>query len=299
MKPTNSTLNALLASRQFYKVDLYTLTLIDGTISRYCAGDLDITVGGNVYSAGGQTGPYFDIDGGNGGRIHLTTGLEADTFQVDVIFGSATLLGLPFLVACRYGVLDGATLRRDVAIMPTYGDVSAGLVFMFLGRITEIDILDQTVSLNLNSYKELLNQQLPRNLFSPGCMNTLFDASCTILQTAYQTAAVIGAGSTKSLLLLSGPAQVANYFTLGKVIFASGLCNGEARSIKNWAPGSGGTLGTAAIWPPLPVAPLAGDTLNIYPGCNKSPTDVNGCVKFANIANFRGFPDIPVPETSL
>lgn len=297
MKPTNPTLNALLASRQFYRVDLYTLVLVDGTTYRWAAADANISYGGNTWDCGGQTGPFFEISKDTGGRVTWSTGLNADSMNVEVAPGASQILGIPFAVACRFGVLDGATLQRDLAIMSNYGDTSAGLVTMFFGRIVEIDIGDQLLTLNVNAPTELLDQQLPRNLFQPGCVNTLFDASCTLLQNSFREAFTIGAGSTQRLLLLSGPTKASSYYDQGKVIFTSGQANGEARSIRSWALGTGGALGTANIWPPLAVAPIAGDTGYIYAGCDKTLATCQN--KFNNLANFRGFPDVPVPETSL
>lgn len=298
MKPASPALEALLASRQFYKLNLYTLTLRDGvTVLRYCDGDMDVTWDGHVFSAGGQTGPYFGLDGRQGGRAHFSIGLSVDTFVVNINPGSALLLGNSFKTACRYGVMDGATLQREVAIMPTYGDTTPGTLLMFFGRVGELDILDQEITVNINAPTELLNQQLPRNLFQPGCQWTLFDAGCGLLQAGFVTNTTVALGSTKSMLLTAVLGNPTDYYTLGKVVFGSGPNNGETRSIRAYNQGPGGS--TTFIWPPLPVLPTVGDLLKIYPGCNKSAVDPNGCPKFANLPNFRGFPNVPVVETAI
>jgi phage conserved hypothetical protein BR0599 len=298
MKPASPALEALLASRQFYKLNLYTLTLRDGvTILRYCDGDLDVTWDGHVFSAGGQTGPYFGLDGEQGGRSHFSIGLSVDTFTVNIDPGSAQLLGNDFKVACRYGVLDGATLQREVAIMPIYGDTTPGTIIMFFGNTGELDIHDQEITINVNAPTELLNQQLPRNLFQPGCQWTLFDAGCALHQADFQTNTACVAASTKTALLTAGLGHATDYFTLGKVIFTSGAHNGETRSVRAFNSGGGGD--TVFIWPPLSSDPAVGDTFSVFPGCNKSITDPNGCPKFANQSNFRGFPRVPVAETAI
>ena len=46
---------------------------------------------------------------------------------------------------------------------------------------------------------------------------------------------------------------------------------------------------------PLPNVPAVGDTFSVFPGCDKTKTTCAG--KFSNIARFRGFPFVPVPET--
>src|SRR4051794_2359843 len=131
MKSSTPALRALLASRQFYAGELITFTLINGDVLRYCGGDRDISYGGNTWSAGGQTGPYVR----NVGRAHQSLGTNVDAITFDILPGAGQVIALPFVQACQIGAFDGAVCRRDKAIMPTYGDTSAGLVNMFTGRV--------------------------------------------------------------------------------------------------------------------------------------------------------------------
>lgn len=296
MKPATTGLDDLLASRKFFAVDLYTIILVDGTELRFCAGDQDIEYAGDTYSAGGMTGALFELPEDDS-STSWTIGLSADTMVVNIIPREQEILGVEFKQAIRYGLLDGAVIRQDLAIMPTYGDTAEGLVLMFLGRVAECDIGDLKVAVNLNSPLELLDQTLPRNLFQPGCTWTLFDAGCTVLQSSFQTAGVIVTGSTGSTLLVDGPSQVTDYFNQGKVVITSGVNAGISRTIKKWTKGIS-DQGTLTIWPPLPQTPSAGDTLNIYPGCDKTD-GANGCAKFSNLVNFRGFKTVPVTETAI
>lgn len=296
MKPTNATLNALLASRQFYVADLFTLTLVDGTVLRYTSGDQDIVYGGNTYSSGGVSDVLMELDTTSGMKLQL--GTQSQTMVVQVAPRNGQLSGIPFITACVFGVLDGATVRRDIAIMPTYGNVAAGVVLMFLGRVAEVDIGDTQISINVNSPTELFNQSMPRNLYQPGCINTLYDASCTVNPETYRADYHVAAGSTTTMLLLVDQSIRSKYFDQGKVWIRSGAASGQRRNIRQWTMGSSPEASTAFIWPPLTVAPSAGDSVSLYPGCNKSPTDPDGCIKFNNLPNFRGFPDVPQPETA-
>jgi hypothetical protein len=47
---------------------------------------------------------------------------------------------------------------------------------------------------------------------------------------------------------------------------------------------------------PFPYVPEAGDTFNLVPGCDGR--QVTCSAKFNNIVHFRGYPYIPVPETT-
>jgi uncharacterized phage protein (TIGR02218 family) len=300
MKPASPALRNLLASRQFYKADLFTFTLADGTPLRYGAGDRDIVAGGNAFPAGGQTGPWFDRRD-NRAKCHWKIGVEVDQLVFDVLPGSATVHGLPFLVACRLGIFDGAELALDYAFMPTYGDTSAGTVNAFAGRVAEIDAGRSVARFTVNSHLELLNLNLPRNLYMPGCVNTLGDASCGVNLAAFAAAGVTSGaiGSQVYGLATTSLGAPSDYYDLGKITITSGANAGLWRSVKQYIHLWDGVNSLVQFTSPFPSPVEIGASFVIYPGCNKMLTDPNGCPKFANEARFRGFPFVPVPETAV
>jgi uncharacterized phage protein (TIGR02218 family) len=292
MKPSSPALRTLLASRQFFVANLYTFTLIGGGVLRYCSGDADITANGHLYPAGGQVGPFFD-SASNRAKAHWKLGVEVDTLTFDVLPGTSTVLGQPFLAACITGAFDGAELTLERAFMPTYGNTSAGTVILFVGRVAEVDIGRSMATFSVNSHLELLNLNLPRNLYQAGCTNTLGDASCTVNLAGLGITGAAAAGSSSSVIRAT-IAQASGYFDQGKIQFTSGSNAGLWRSVKSWVSGSPGTLSLLA---PFPTAPSFGDTFTVYPGCDKTQTTCSG--KFGNLANFRGFPYVPIPETAV
>ncbi len=292
MKPASPTLIALFKTRQFYSADLYTITLIDGTINYYSAGDRDIIYGGNTYVCGGQNGAYFER-GGNRPKSHWKVGTQVDTLQFDVIPGSATVKGIPFLVACQQGVFDGATILLQRAFMATYGDTAAGLVTVFFGRVAEVDLGRSIATFNVNSHLELLNQNMPRNVYQANCVNTLYDTSCTLLKSVFQVSGAVVGGSTVSVTN-TNLMQATGYFDLGVITFTSGQNSGISRSVKTFV---GGAPGVVNVLLPWLYVPAPGDTFTIYPGCDKTQ---NTCTtKFANLVNFRGMPYIPEVSTAV
>ncbi|MCE9561883.1 MAG: DUF2163 domain-containing protein [Planctomycetes bacterium] len=292
MKPTNPTLNALLASRQFYVADLYTFTLVDGTVLRYCAGDQTITANSLLYTAGGQTGPYFDRTG-NKAKCHWKCGVEVDTLTFDVLPGSATVQGVAFLSAVRQGVFDGAEMQLERAFMPAYGNTAAGTVIMFTGRVAQVVAGRSLATFTVNSHLELLNLNLPRNLYQPGCVNTLFDASCGLNRATFAVTGTASAGTIASVINAT-LAPATGYFDLGSIVFTNGANSGVSRSVKAYTKGSPGSL---SLIQPFPVTPSPGDTFTAYPGCDKMQSTCQN--KFGNLANFRGFPFVPNAETAI
>lgn len=295
MKSTTPALEALLAGGQFVASNVFTLTLYDGSIYRYCGGDTDITFGGNTYPAPGMTGALWSLEGEEI-EAEWTLGTQAQTFQATVAPRSALLLNsIPFITAARYGVLDGSTIRWDLAVGSAFGNptVTTALVYMFSGRIVDVTLSDLTVEINANSAAELLDQQLPRNLFTPGCMWTLYDAGCSLNAASFGTNATIASGSTTSTLLVSGASgQATGRFDQGKVRINNGVNAGVSRAVRKWTNPS-----TCVIFPPLPQTPNVGDSITLFPGCDRLATTCQ--TKFNNYANFRGFPNIPVPETAV
>ncbi len=294
MKPTSSALNAVLALPNKFVVDAFQFTLIDGTILRYCGGDQNITdQSGNVYLCGIPNGPFFQKDqkrNGNRGLCKWKIGVEVDTLQFDVIPGNAMIEGFTFLQACKLGIFDGAECIMYRAFMPTYGDTSAGLVNIFTGRVVEIDCGRSMATFNINSHLELLSQQLPRELYQPACLNTLFDQGCTLSSSSFSVSETVTSATVS--VINATMAQATDYFTLGTVKFTSGNNSGFKRTIKAYTTG-----GSITLLVPLPFVPLAGDTFTAVPGCDKKQSTCTN--KFSNLVNFRGQPFIPAPETGV
>lgn len=248
---------------------------------------------------------------------------------VDDLTGAAypdTIGSTSWLAAAAAGALDGATVTVDRAYFPVpvnqpypavyemdgYGNTvvdgygspimvsppqgialtltPTGVLRIFAGRVAEVDMGRTGACVSVNSHLELLNVQMPRNLFQAPCRHRLFDAGCTLSAPSYAVSGTVGAGSTRSVLLsgAAAPGGSGNY-TLGRVVFSSGVNSGFSRSVRSWVPG------TFALISPLPFMPASGDTFSAYPGCDKT---LGTCGAFGNTANFGGHPFIPAPETA-
>ncbi len=283
MKTTSSPLLAhMRGNNQFTLADLYTLTLIGGTVLRYTDFDVDLVYGGNTFSA---SGPIFKR-----GKTRTVIGLEVDTLGVEIYPRSTDLvLGIPMLSAANTGGFDGATLKLERAYIAPVPTVIGALI-MFVGDMADIDTTRTVIKVTVNSEVASLNVQMPRNLYQAACVHTLYDSDCALARASFVTANAAGAGSSTSYII-NTLAQSAGYFDRGYMQWTSGALSGVKRTIKSYSPGS------ISIYNPLPANPGTGDTFNIYPGCDKALATCQG--KFGNSAKFKGFPFIPVPETIL
>ena len=77
----------------------------------------------------------------------------------------------------------------------------------------------------------------------------------------------------------------------GSLVFTSGANANVRATVKS--------VGVGALYNlmyPLPFAPATGDTFNVAFGCDHTQGTCQG--KFANLANFRGFPYVPPPQVA-
>jgi len=277
MKPASTALQTLLGANQFAMADCYTFTLQDGTVARYTSADIDVVdqATGNVFAA---SGPFFERS-----KVKFQKGVQVDELDLTLTAGPSHLLeGAPWLSALTAGILDGAELRLDRAFMPTFGDTSAGLVTLFVGRVAEVDVGRTQATLKANTHLELLSQQWPWRLFQPGCTRALYDAGCGVNQAGYAQPVTVGSGSTTQNIV-TNLSQGSAWASLGLLVFTAGALAGKTFGIRS-DDGAGNLQPTT----PLPIPPSSGDTLTVYPGCDKQQSTCH--TKFNNLQNFEGFP---------
>ena len=296
MKALSSSLQSLLSTRQFIGIDLYIVTLIDGTVLRYSGGDADILDGSIRYPCGGWTGPYWGLVG-SGGQCHWKLGTDVQTLTVGVLPGAGQIEGIGFTRAVEIGLFDGAILEYRRAYLPLTSTArfwplpATGSVRKFIGRVGDISPAGgSVVTFTVNSFSEILQQPWPHEVYQPGCLNVLGDDACTINLATWQVTGAAIAGSTAAVVNAT-LSQADGWFDQGDITFTSGLLSGQSRSIRTHA------AGTLALVTPFPQAPAAGDTFRLHPGCDGT-MDAGGCPKFSNLANFRGHPFVPPPSTA-
>jgi uncharacterized phage protein (TIGR02218 family) len=132
----------------------------------------------------------------------------------------------------------------------------------------------------------VLDYDMPRNLYSPTCLHTLYDSGCGVARGTYASSGTVGAGSTASLINFSG--ALASH-AQGSIVFASGVNANLRATVKSVAAGA-----SLSLMYPLPSPPATGDAFTVYAGCDH--TQATCLSRFSNLANFRGFPFVPPPQ---
>lgn len=282
MKTTSGPLLTLLnTSTQFLMADLFEIVTASGT-SYYTDADRDITYNGHVYSS---AGPLMSRTG-----TRTAVGLETTTLTVTVYASTTQLLeGLPFVNAAISGALDNARLVVYRAFMSSWTAAPTGALLMFSGRVSNVRGSRMKVIIEVKSDVEILTTKMPRNIYQPPCVNTLYDSACGVLRSAFSQAITATGGTINSINSANGSA--ASYFNQGTVLCLTGPNAGIKRTVKTF---SGGAFTFALAWP---FANAAGNTYTALPGCDKLQATCSS--KFSNLTHFRGYPYIPAPEVAL
>lgn len=280
----------LNANRQATPVDLWTITLLGGTVLRYSGGDAPITVAGLTWGLG---------PGLQRGRRKQTVGVSVDTLSLKLLADNAVLVaGTPILQALAKGVFAGATVKLERAFLDDAG-ACRGVVPDFYGRIGAFSGGRSGATVEVRSHAELLDVMIPGDVYQPGCRNTVFDPQCGLAAGSFTVAGVASTAgdATRRVVASVSAAVVAKpsaWADLGVLTFTSGLNAGDSRTVRSHALAAG-TATIVAVYPfPFAIAP--GDSFTLRAGCNKSKDGDCG-TKFSNLARFRGEPYIPAPET--
>jgi uncharacterized phage protein (TIGR02218 family) len=284
MKTISTGLATLFTNNNTYNMaDLYTFTLTNGTVLKLTNYDTDLIYGVNTWLS---TAPIFERT-----SVRTVIGLEVGTLNIKISPEDTDLIGTKtWLQAVYSGVLDGALVSLDRAFWAT-GSAVAGTVNVFTGYVAQLSLDRVSIEMVVNSPMDALNIQMPRNLYQAGCQHALYDSGCTVAKATFtKSGSIIGSTSLTNLTAtITGAAT--GTLSLGTMTFSTGTLAGTKRTIKSW---DGSNL---ILLNPLPSAPTGGDTFIATYGCDKQTTTCSGT--FSNLANFKGYPYVPVPETAV
>lgn len=261
----------------------------------YTDSDADVQVGNHLYLSNGLMV--------SGLKYKLVRGLQVDeqTLTIYAPPSLTTFEGIPFLQAIGEGLLDGARFEQDRAFFdpatwparPGLPNKAVGQINLFSGRVANVESVGRTAAMvKVKADISLLSMDMPRNVYQAGCLNTLFDPICKLNINLFRVNAEVTGASTQRTILWNNTFD-AGYFAQGVLRFTSGANIGQSRPVR-----SSGTTGIDLIFP-LPHAPEVGDSFVITPGCDHTYNGTQGCPKFMNQRNFRGFPFVPPPDSVI
>ncbi|BCM87089.1 DUF2163 domain-containing protein [Methylobacterium indicum] len=274
MKTLSPSLAASLASGVTTLCQCWIVTRTDGLRLGFTDHDEDLVVDGVTCSA---------ESGATGTAVEQGTGLAADSLE---IVGALTSGRLAESELAR-GLFDGAA----VAVWRVDWASPADRVLILSGTVGEVSRGPTAFTAEVRGLADRLNQPRGR-VYQRSCDALLGDARCGIDAGA---AAIRGAGtvatvrSARSVTASGLSAYVSRWFEAGRLVWTSGANAGAAVEVR--AHGLAGGLASLDLWEPMPAPINPGDTFQVVAGCDKSLASCRD--KFANVLNFRGFPDLP------
>lgn len=299
MKNLSAALLAYLdsATTQFTMAEFYTITLPNGTVIAYSNADVSLT-----YNIPGQTVSggvvYNPLGGMRVSRDQMRTMVGTQVDQLAVSFfpdTTDTVNGNLFPFEVVSGTFDWAWVSIDRAFLSSWSSAGIiGTVNIFAGHVAESLIGRTLVKMTLKSPLELLNMNMPRNVYQPGCIHNLFDSGCTLNAASFTAnGTVTGTSQPIGISKSTITAAQGNTYVLGYLTFKTGALAGQTRSVTAWD----NTTGAFAFGFPFYAAPGIGDSFTVTQGCDHQQATCSD--KFNNLVNFRGFPYVPLPETAV
>ncbi|WP_296643466.1 DUF2163 domain-containing protein [Roseinatronobacter sp.] len=194
-------------------------------------------------------------------------------------------------------ILDGRWDAAEVELWRVNWADTSQRVLMRRGAVGQIRRGRMAFVAEVRSLSHVLGQTVGRT-FQAGCDAALGDARCGV---DLEDSAYKGTGTVVDLLRdraftasgLSGFAS--SWFSFGTIEWTSGANAGRQTEVLAHDPVDGVAILTLLEAPVRAIA--EGDAFTIRAGCDKRLETCSA--KFANIANFRGFPHIPGQDTIL
>lgn len=245
----------------------------DGVTLGFTDHDEDVTLGETICRAG---------TGLMGSEATQTLGLAVDGSELSGALAADTLNEAD-LAAGRY---DAAS----VELWLTDWSEPDLRVLLAKGTLGEVRREGTAFSAEVRGLSQQLAQTSGR-LYTATCSADLGDARCTVDLTG---AVYRGSGSVAAVTATSGftagglDGFADGWFTAGRLTFTGGANAGLSVEVKRHR-----NSGTVAfyLWQAMPEPIAAGDTFTVSAGCDKRFATCRD--RFANAANFRGFPHIP------
>jgi uncharacterized phage protein (TIGR02218 family) len=160
----------------------------------------------------------------------------------------------------------------------------------FLGKVTFIQDRYRVEEMSL---VDALNQAVGKT-YTASCTKRFGGqefAGCKVNLAPITVTGTLTAATSALVFRDSSRTEVADYFGAGTIAFTSGANSGlPPKEIKSYA-----ADGTITLHEAFYYAPEVGDAYSMEPGCRKRLSDCRD--KWNNVANFGGFPYIPVSST--
>jgi hypothetical protein len=194
LSPSNTPITPVAA---YWMADLYTIARLDGVVAYWTSWGLPLTVNGHTFTA---FGPYLRRS-----SVSWATGLDNKSMKIILGADSTMQLGpsgrvIPVIQALAQDLFASASVRVDRLIMPTPGNVSLGTYNVWQGIVGDIAVKRASAEITVDSQLIILNVQVPRTVYSPGCRHVFGDSSCTFSIASVTATGTVSAGTNRFVI---------------------------------------------------------------------------------------------------
>jgi uncharacterized phage protein (TIGR02218 family) len=274
MKQLSSALAAHLASGATTLCWCWRLTRRDGVRQGFTDHDRDVAFDGTVFEAAA---------GMTASEIRDSVGLSVDNLEVTSAMTSERLDEADLAA----GLYDNAA----VEIFRVNWNAPDQRVLMRSGNLGEVKRSGIAFTAEVRGIAHAL-QETKGRLFQYDCDADLGDARCGIGldEPAFTGIGTLVEVASPRRFTASGLGSFAHgWFTHGLLTFTSGAASGQSVEVKQHT--SAGGVVTLELWSGVRLPLTPGQTFTVKAGCDKRLATCQ--TKFANAANFRGFPHMP------
>lgn len=259
------------------------VTRADGEVILGTQHDRDLVIAPFDTSEGDLGGRYLADAAITGSDVRSTSDLSVDNMEVEgaVDPGGITIIDLS-PADIEAGLFDDAGV---VLFAVDWSDPEAWQIVLVTGTLGEIRrTAEGAYTAELRGLLQKYAQQILRT-YGASCDAELGDARCTkdissFLRTGTVTAVI---NRRRFTVTLSGSQDILLYAG-GEVTWTAGENLGFKMEVKR--PNVGDVEGEFELFLPMPRPVEIGDTLNLSPGCDKSPGMCK--VAYDNLINFKG-----------
>ncbi len=247
---------------------------VDGTVMGFTDHDADLEIEGTTY----QASSGFDA-----AALQTSAGLSVDN---SAAVGALSSSGVKEADIAT-GKYDGAVI---VQMLVNWQDISQNLI-IFRGSLGEVVRGDGSFEAELRGLAEDLNHPIGRSYLRQ-CDRRLGDVKCgvDVSDPSYSGGGVIDRVDGTPDIYVSGAGDYGDdWFSHGRLEWLTGPNAGLVSDINSDR--LDGAFRVLTLWQPPHYPVNAGDEVRLIAGCDKRARTCKA--KFANFANFRGFPHLP------
>jgi len=251
------------------------VTLQNGTIYRLTDHDVSLQIpadGNETYSADSS---FLASDFAGSGNLAVD-GIDIHSWIDTTVINEQDVYA---------GLWDNA---RVEIFAVNHQDTSIGVIPLKTGNIGAIKYGDGPIVLEMRSLAQQL-QVTTTQVFQFTCRASVYDDRCGVPKASHLVATATVSGTPTRTVFDTGETLAEGELVYGTAEWLTGNNAGLAHDIVSHTTG-----GEITLELPAALAIQAGDTCELYRGCDKTRATCRD--RFGNIPNFRAEPDQPTPD---